>query len=263
VAAGIAIGFFTSAAAGILAALLMAPFRELGRYFFVLNAGVAFVLLCLAAPYRISSPGATYFGRVLAGLAMTLVIGYLAALLLLRGGRSWSGLLASAAVAALVATATDGWLASGEGGPRWAFGLNALGAATLLGSVTVGMLLGHWYLVRTRLDVSHLSTFAALFAIAIAVRAVLLVIGLLGAGARFPAGLASFLRLTAVDRGFFFWQRVIFGIVGPAVFAYMVRETARLRSTQSATGILYMAMIFVVYGEFLARYLTVAGAGPM
>ena len=56
---------------------------------------------------------------------------------------------------------------------------------------------------------------------------------------------------------------VFFGILGPAAFAYMVRETARMRSTQSATGILYMAMIFVVYGEFLARYLTVAGAGPM
>ena len=75
--------------------------------------------------------------------------------------------------------------------------------------------------------------------------------------------LVPFLRLTAVDRGFFFWQRVFFGILGPAAFAYMVRETARLRSTQSATGILYMALIFVVYGEFLARYLTVAGAGPM
>jgi len=263
VAAGIAIGFFTSAAAGILAALLMAPFRELGRFFFVLNAGVAFVLLCLAAPYRLSSPGATFVGRVLAGLAMILVSGYLAALLLLRRGRSWSGLLASAAATALVATATDGWLAAGEGGPKWIFGVNALCAAGLIGSVTVGMLLGHWYLVRTRLDVSHLSTFAGFFGIAIAARAALLLVGLVGAGARFPEGLEPFLRLTAVDRGFFFWQRVFFGILGPAAFAYMVRETARLRSTQSATGILYMAMIFVVYGEFLARYLTVAGAGPM
>jgi len=43
----------------------------------------------------------------------------------------------------------------------------------------------------------------------------------------------------------------------------MVYETARIRSTQSATGILYIAVIFVVYGEFVARYLAVAGAGPM
>jgi hypothetical protein len=263
VASGIAVGFFTSAAAGILAALLWAPFRELGRFFFVLNAGVAFVLLCLAAPYRLISPGATLSGRVLAGLALALVGAYLAALLLLRGGRSWRGLLLAAAAAAIMTTAADGWLAAGDGGPKWVFGINAVCSAALLGSVTVGMLLGHWYLVRTRLDVSHLSTFATLFGIALAARAAALLAGLLGAGARSPSGPLSYLRLTAIDRGFFFWQRVLFGILGPAAFVFMVRETARLRSTQSATGILYMAMIFVVYGEFLARYLTVAGAGPM
>ena len=261
--AGIAIGFFTSAAAGILAALLLAPFRELGRFFFVLNAGLAFLFLCLAAPYRVSSPGTTQLGRLLAALAMALVIGYLAALLLLRGGRSWTGLLAVAAAAALLSAATDGWLAAGEGGPKWIFGVNALCAAALLGSVTVGMLLGHWYLVRTRLDVSHMKTFARFFAIALAARAVLFVAGLLGAGARSPVGLERFLRAAAIDRGLFFWQRVFFGFLAPAAFAYMVQETARIRSTQSATGILYIAVIFVVYGEFLARYLSVAGAGPM
>ncbi len=261
--AGIAIGFFTSAAAGILAALLLAPFRELGRFFFVLNAGLAFFFLCLAAPYRVSSPGTTPAGRTLAALAMTFVIGYLAALLLLRRGRSWTWLLVAAAATALLATARDGWLVAGEGWPRWLFGLNALCAAALLGSVTVGMLLGHWYLVKTRLDVSHLLTFARFFCIALAARAVLFVAGLLGAGARSPLGLERFLRETAIDRGLFFWQRVFFGFLGPAAFAYMVHETARIRSTQSATGILYMALIFVVYGEFLARYLSIAGAGPM
>jgi hypothetical protein len=263
VSAAIAVGFFTSAAAGILAALLVAPFRELGRFFFVLNAGLAFFLLCLAAPYRILSPGTTLSGRLLACLVMALVIGYLAALLLLRGGRAWTGLLASAAAAGMVATAVDGWLAAHGRGPKWIFGIDALCGSALIGSVTVGMLLGHWYLVRTRLDVSHLLTFARLFGFALAARAALLLLGLLGAGLLSPAGLGSFLRQIAVDRGFFFWQRVFFGILGPTAFAYMVRETARLKSTQSATGLLYIAVIFVVYGEFLARYLTVAGAGPM
>ena len=56
---------------------------------------------------------------------------------------------------------------------------------------------------------------------------------------------------------------MLFGLLGPAAFAFMVHETARIRSTQSATGILYIAVIFVMYGELLARYLAVAGAGPM
>ncbi len=259
----IAIGFFTSAAAGILAALLLAPFRELGRFFFVLNAFLAFLFLCVAAPYRVGTLAAAPDTLALAVVAMALVMAYLASLLLLRRGRSSTGLLIAAAGATLLATAADGWRAAGEAGSGWLFGANALAAATLLGAVTVGMLLGHWYLVRSRLDVSHLVRFSRFFAVTVAARAGLWLAGLLVTGFRSPAGLEHFLRTLAVDRGVFFWQRMFFGIMGPAALAGMAYETARIRSTQSATGILYIAVIFVVYGEFLARYLSVAGAGPM
>ena len=40
--------------------------------------------------------------------------------------------------------------------------------------------------------------------------------------------------------GVFFWQRVLFGLCGPTVLAYLTWETAKIRSTQSATGILYV-----------------------
>ena len=259
----IAIGFFTSTAAGILAALLLAPFRELGRFFFVLNATLAFVFLCLTAPYRVTARAAAPGVFLLACIAIVLVMTYLTALLMLRRGRASKGLLVAAAAAALLVTAADGWTAGAAGGPKWFFSANALAAAALLGAATVGMLLGHWYLVRTRLDISHLIRFARFFAASVAARASFLIAGLLDAGLRSPSGLEQFLRTTAVDRGLFFWQRVFFGILGPAAFAGMVYETARIRSTQSATGILYIAVIFVVYGEFVARYLAVAGAGPM
>ncbi len=261
--AAIAIGFFTSAAAGILAALPLAPFQELGRFFFILNAGLAFLCLCLAAPYRLSARAEWSAGSILALLAMALVMAYLAALLIQRGGRSSRGLLLVASAVALVAAAADGRMAAGAPGPAWAFGLNAVCASLLLGSVIVGMLLGHWYLVRTRLDASHLVVFARFFAAAVIGRAVLFVVGLLGAASRSSMGMEIFLRTTTVDRGFFFWQRVVFGLLGPGALAFMVHETARIRSTQSATGILYIAVVFVMYGEFLARYLAVAGAGPM
>jgi hypothetical protein len=204
VAAAIAIGLFTCAAAGILAALPLAPFGELGRFFFILNSGLAFLLLCLAAPYRIPAQGAWSAGSILALLAMALVIAYIAALLRLRGGRSSRGLLMTTAAVALLSVATDGVALAGAPGPAWAFGLNAICAAALLGSVIVGMLLGHWYLVRTRLDVSHLVVFARFFAAAVLGRAVLFAAGLIGTGARSDLGMGGFLRSTAVDRGFFF-----------------------------------------------------------
>jgi hypothetical protein len=270
---GIATGFFTCAAAGILGALLLAPFDDLRRFFFALNGGLAFGFLCLAAPYRpdarlllsgAAAPGRLpeYVGSLAAGLAIVLVIAYVA-VLYLPGGRRGRALLALATSAALVATAADGWQAARGGAAGWISGANALAAAALLGSVIVAMILGHWYLVRWRLPVAHLVRFSLVMAGAIALRAALLIGGLWIAGARSPLGLGGFLSSIAVDRAVFFWPRVGFGILGPAVFAYMVHETARIRSTQSATGILYIAVIFVIIGEFMARYLTVAGVGPM
>ncbi|HKN47826.1 MAG TPA: hypothetical protein VJ144_07630 [Candidatus Polarisedimenticolia bacterium] len=271
---GIAAGFFTSAAAGILGALLIPPFQELRRFFFALNAGIAFAFLCLAAPLRPSlrsalraweadSGGAVALVVTLAAaLAPVLVIIYIGALYRRDGGRA-RGILMIATAAALTATAADGWQAGREAGAGWIFCADALAAAGLLGSVIVAMILGHWYLVRWRLPAGHLVRFSVIMAGAIGLRALLCLLGLLVVGARSPVGLAAYLADVTVRRGFFFWSRVFFGLLAPATFAYMVHETARIRSTQSATGILYVTVISVVIGEFLARFLTVAGAGPM
>lgn len=266
----IASGFCTSAAAGILLVLSIPPFRELGRFFFAFNAGLSFAFLCLSAPFRPGPlrilaerppqrAGGDSLASLAAAVALALVFAYVAALYA-PGGRTAKSLLAAAAASALLATAVDGWRAAGPAGAGWVFGANALAASALLGSVIVAMNLGHWYLVRARLSASHLVRLALAMAAAVGARAVLSAAGLLSAAARSPLGARAFMETMAVDRAVFFWPRLFFGLFGPAVFAYMVYETARIRSTQSATGILYIAVIFVMMGEFLARYLSVAGA---
>ena len=62
--------------------------------------------------------------------------------------------------------------------------------------------------------------------------------------------------------GIFFWQRVLFGLAGPALLSYLTWETAKIRSTQSATGILYVDFFTVVVGEVLAKYLLLATRVP-
>jgi hypothetical protein len=42
----------------------------------------------------------------------------------------------------------------------------------------------------------------------------------------------------------------------------MVDRTARIRSTQSATGLLYVALVFVLFGELIASYLWAASGLP-
>jgi protein NrfD len=76
-------------------------------------------------------------------------------------------------------------------------------------------------------------------------------------------GLASFERYILSSSGIFFWQRVLFGLAGPALLGYLTWETAKIRSTQSATGILYVDFFTVIVGEVLAKYLLLATSVPV
>jgi hypothetical protein len=278
---GIATGFFTSAAAGVLGALLIAPRAYLGRFFSAFHAGLALAFLMLVIPFRPDDAGGTAgvgpgsaaglasLGSMLAaGLAVVFIAmlyrpGGRGGTGVVPGGRSAQHVLLLSFACAMSATALDGWSMAEGGGSAWAFGANAVAAASVIGSVIVAMILGHWYLVRMHLPEGYLVRFAQVLGVAIGVRTVLFIAGLLAYGAASPRGLGEFLRGVAVDRGLFFWQRVLFGIVAPGVLAVMTYHTARMRATMSATGILYIAVIFVLIGEFLARYLVVVGAGPM
>ena len=53
----------------------------------------------------------------------------------------------------------------------------------------------------------------------------------------------------------FFSFRAITGLAAPLVLAWLVRSTVRIRSTQSATGLLYVALILVLFGELTAVFL--------
>jgi len=56
--------------------------------------------------------------------------------------------------------------------------------------------------------------------------------------------------------------RVAWGILPPLGMAYWIWETVRMKSTQSATGILYAAMICTMIGEGMGLYLTLATGVP-
>ena len=52
------------------------------------------------------------------------------------------------------------------------------------------------------------------------------------------------------------------GFGGPLVLGWMARSAAKIRSTQSATGILYVVVVFSILGE-LTSQLLVANTGSM
>lgn len=119
-------------------------------------------------------------------------------------------------------------------------------AAAVLGLATTAMLMGHWYLIAPTMSLAPLLRLMRWLFIALAVRALV-------------SGLELSLTATAgaVDKTASLWLvlRWLAGLIGPAVLAWMAWQSARIRSTQSATGILYVVVVFVFIGELTDQLL--------
>jgi hypothetical protein len=117
----------------------------------------------------------------------------------------------------------------------------ALASIALLGSVTLAMTLGHWYLVVRGMAIDPLKrlTIATLFAAAL----------------RLVVVIAALIAGASVYTDIFWWMRAGWGLLGPLALYPMVWGTVRIRSTMAATGILYVDVVAVVIGEVLGGWL--------
>ena len=77
-----------------------------------------------------------------------------------------------------------------------------------------------------------------------------------------PASEGLHTLLSLEKDALFFLFRVLWGIVGPLALSYFIWRTAEMKSNQAATGLLYVALVFVLIGELLSSYLTVATGFP-
>jgi hypothetical protein len=118
------------------------------------------------------------------------------------------------------------------------------------------MLLGHYYLTAPAMSLTPLKRAVALLGASLAARGVLAGLGLclVPARARGP-----FADLLATAPALLLAARWGVGFVGAASATYFAWRTLEIRSTQSATGILYIAIIFLLFGELTS--LVLAGGG--
>jgi hypothetical protein len=156
------------------------------------------------------------------------------------------------------------WAALAAGGATLVFGAFGwggalVGSASLLlqllivsgatGGVFAAMILGHWYLVTPKLPEAPLILLArSLFGL-VAVQVVLFWAWIgLGVG---PAGGAPFAALVG-PWALFVWLRLIVGLVFPLIVSWASVQTARSRSMESATGLLYINVGSIAAGTILA-----------
>jgi len=130
-------------------------------------------------------------------------------------------------------------------------------SAWLLGSITAAMMLGHHYLTAPTMSLEPLKRLVLGAGIALSARVGLSILMLAldfqsGAGARTwgsdPSPLFLFMR----------WGM---GVLAPGLGLGLTWLTVRIRSTQSATGILYIAVALTIVGELTALFLAGGASG--
>lgn len=168
------------------------------------------------------------------------------------------GIGAVATVAGIAALAAAGGLL--EGWPPVLAAVEVVAGAALLGAVTNGMLLGHWYLNQPGLKpwaLARLTTLSLVATVATAALGLVAVTKLAGAetdGA--VLGIPGFGESFGV--AFFVVWLALVGFTGAVVWA--ARRCVAIKSIQSATGLYYVALLTAGVSEFLVRYLMVSAA---
>ncbi|MEW4529871.1 MAG: hypothetical protein ACF8PG_14920 [Maioricimonas sp. JB045] len=118
-------------------------------------------------------------------------------------------------------------------------GLSAVSSAWLIGGSVSTMLLGHWYLTATSMSTEPLKRLNVLLGVAVLVRSVLSLYGvsLLSAGELGPVEWT--------------WLAVrwLGGLLGVLVMTVLTARILKYRNTQSATGVLFAAVILAFMGE--------------
>lgn len=245
---------------GTVFTLILIP-SVAGVRFFRFTSALAFIFLVLGLTFH---PAAITFTRDARGVACASLLVTMGALsFVVAPTNPWRRPLLWLSGAAGLVTLVAQAVAAQASVPLALTVAAFLTSAALMGSSFTAMILGHWYLVLPTLDVTFLQSIVKFHLWSTGAKAVSVVAVAWAAAGSWDTRLApSFgAYLSSID-GVFFWQRVLFGLVGPAVLAYMTWETAKLRSTQSATGILYVDFFTVIIGELVAKYMLLATALP-
>jgi len=236
---------------GLAVALVFTSWRTVPLRFFRIQTLLILGVLVLAGLDQARASGMTPAAGIVVAAA---IASYLATVAWGLGiPRPGQALLMLAALAALA------WLcdASRSDGPAvWAFNsVSRIASGFLMGSALSSMLLGHYYLIAPAMTIEPLRWSVDMTA--------------LGLGARFLLACAGLLFARLAVPGTGAWRadadaallvaRWGMGFAGAAVSIYLARRTVAMRSTQSATGILYITTIFICFGELTS--LIVAGGG--
>lgn len=265
--------FFYQVALGGLFALAGTPFHEIERGFYKSTAGVLYVIALLglwgkSALYAQALAEGLSWGIALEiffhGVFVSSFTGYMISLWIERPmfrARSFAASVLTG-LAGLLISAHNFYSAPLISIETVTYPLAFFVSALLLGSVTVGMLIGHWYLIDTGQSLEPFIRIFKFFVTALIIQCAFFLFS--------PLALYFFGTTQSSAALEQLWQRhstlvitrVIVGQGGPLVLAWMIWRTLLIPHTMAATGLFYIALLGVFVGEILGRQILALTALP-
>ncbi len=255
---------FYQVALGGLFAIAATPFHELERGFYKSTAGVLFIVGAIALLGKAgmvleslpeglkSAAGWEIFFYLLFTLFFALYLFLLWGERVLLRARAFTFSLFTG-LAGLAVTAHGFYQASFWSLETFVYPLSFFLSALLLGSVTVGMLIGHWYLIDTGQSIDPFIRIYKFFFIALVVQIVSFV--MLPPLLYLFGSPATMLRLQQLweEHRVLLSARLLIGQVAPLILSAMIWRTLKIPHTMAATGLFYIALLGVFVGEILGR----------
>lgn len=230
-------------AAGMAASLLLLPNGVLAERFYRLHFIIVLCLLGGAAIFALAEPSMGFWACLGLALGGAMFGAWAWSFEDWAGGRTPAAVVAATAPFAALVLRGDSVLS-------WSTGIAALtdaASGAYLGLAITVMLLGHWYLIAINLTIDPLLRLIRGLGVAIGLRWLIFLLALgQASGWAFHLDHLSLLWLLL---------RIGAGLVIGPILVYLAWESAKIKSTQSATGILYAADVCIIAGELTEQLL--------
>ena len=262
---------FAQLAVGGLVALAVPPFGVIERGFFKSSAGVFVGCAILYIAGRIAlvarAGAVTTGGLIEIGLWITFAASATTYFATLWGdatrvrARAFATSLALGVVA-LTASASVHRIGPLMSPATLLYPISLTTGALALGGVAAGMLLGHWYLIDLGLSIEPMRRlFRFVVTVTVAHIGVLLVTLLAMALTPGPsnAAVGTLIR----EHGALLAARFVLGPLAALGLAWMIHRTLQIPQTMAATGLFYIAILFVMVGEILGRLILFRTSLPL
>jgi hypothetical protein len=138
---------------------------------------------------------------------------------------------------------------------QWWSSLSVMVSGLVLGLTFAAMLLGHWYLNAPGMELEPLRRLLTAASLAVVAQVTIVGIGLAAEASTRSSVTASWLLFVLLR-----WS---FGLCGVLALLWMARRTLEIPNTQSATGILYVAVLGVFIGELTGLLLSAESVYPL